>query len=172
MKKMKKGFTLVELLVVIAILAILGGITVVGFGGFKTIAEKQAASSELTDVKTHLQLRDEDFASYELTSEGIKFKKIEDQRAANAALNPAKAYNFVEEAGTDVEKYDAADVTAAIQAVIQQFIDDNAEDFADVDKTKFVCEFEKGQYTIVYNYSDTVYASWNTTGNKIVTGKR
>ncbi len=55
MKKTQKGFTLVELLVVIAILAILSTVAVVGYTSFINKAEKQAAETEVAQIKTVIE---------------------------------------------------------------------------------------------------------------------
>ena len=55
MKKLfKKGFTLVELLVVIAILAILAGVSVVGYLSFTQRAHESRAQSELVQIRDYL----------------------------------------------------------------------------------------------------------------------
>lgn len=55
MKKLfKKGFTLVELLVVIAILAILAGVSVVGYLSFTQKARESRAQSELVQIRDYL----------------------------------------------------------------------------------------------------------------------
>jgi len=48
----KKGFTLVELLVVLAVMAILAGITIVGYGAWRDSNAAKVLKSDLNGVKT------------------------------------------------------------------------------------------------------------------------
>lgn len=56
MFKSQKGFTLVEMLVVIAIIAILSGIFLVGFTGYRNAAKDAAAISDVHKTQAELEL--------------------------------------------------------------------------------------------------------------------
>ena len=48
----KKGFTLVELLVVLAVMAILAGVTILGYGAWRDSNAAKVVKSDLNNVKT------------------------------------------------------------------------------------------------------------------------
>lgn len=53
---MNKGFTLIEMIIVIAIIAILAGVFLTGFGGFRSTAQDSKRIADLKNVQSYLEL--------------------------------------------------------------------------------------------------------------------
>lgn len=66
----QKGFTLIELLIVIAIIGILSGLLMVNFSGTRERARDTKRKTDLSAVKTALQLYASDFGSFPSASSG------------------------------------------------------------------------------------------------------
>ena len=64
MESRSTGFTLVELLMVIVVIAVLAGITVVGFSGVRDRADLTKKRSDLASIKTALELYKTDNGRY------------------------------------------------------------------------------------------------------------